>query len=240
MISFIPVASQAQKQKAPAESAQAKRARLLVAKGDLVAAIAVCDEAIKINPASAEMYLKRGIAFRLQGALDKAIEDFDKATTLDPASTRNDRVVAQAYGNHGQVHLTNLRPEDAIVDFEKALKIDPVDSRPYFDRAEARILLEDFAGAITDLNTYLGRERWGRFSEALALADRSLAQRLLGRDKEAKKDLEAIAVLAEEVKQVALLHMRDLEARVMILRRLRSQQQRITAKNESCQRKLAT
>jgi hypothetical protein len=125
--------------------------------------------------------------------------------------------------------LTNLRPEDAIVDFEKALKIYPVDARPYFDRAEARILLEDFAGAIVDLNTYLGREKWDPFSKGLALADRSLAQHLLGRNDEAKKDLDSITALSEDVKQAALLHMGDLEARVMILRHLRSQQKKSTA-----------
>jgi tetratricopeptide (TPR) repeat protein len=75
----------------------------------LAGAIASYDEAIKLNPDRAEVYLKRGIAHRLQGALDRAIEDFDKATALDPTTTRNDRAVAEAYSNHGQIQLTNLR-----------------------------------------------------------------------------------------------------------------------------------
>jgi tetratricopeptide (TPR) repeat protein len=230
LISFMSVAvGYAQKQKVPVESEPVKRARLLVAKGDLAAAIAIYDEAIKVNPARAEMYVKRGIAFRLQGALDKAIQDFDKATDLEPAVLGNDRAVADAYGNHGQILLSNLRPEDAIVAFEKALRIYPANPRPYFDRAEARILVEDFAGAIEDINTYLTSDRWDPFSRGLALADRSLAKHLLGRDDEAKKDLESIPNISEELKEGMLKHIGMLEAQLMILRHLRSQQKKVIA-----------
>jgi tetratricopeptide (TPR) repeat protein len=225
----VAVASQAQKQKAPAESPQARRTQSLINKGDLAGAIAICDEAIKLNPGSAEMYVKRGIAFRLQGALDKAIQDFDKATALDPATTRNERSVADAYLNHGQIQLSDLRPEDAIVDFEKALRIFPANSRPYFDRAEARILVEDFVGAIADLDTYLTREKPESFSKALALADRSLAKHLLRHDTEAKKDFDSIPDLPPELKNGVLMHMGQLEAQLKILRVLRSQQKKSVA-----------
>lgn len=219
----------AQKRRVPAESEQSKRASLLVAKGDLATAIAIYDEAIKGNPAWAEMYVKRGIAFRLQGALEKAIQDFDQAGALDPAVLKNDRAVADAYGNHGQILMTNLQPEDAIVSFEKALRIYPANVRPFFDRAEARILVEDFAGAIEDLNTYLTKEKWDGFSKALALADRSLAKRLLGRDNEAKKDLESIPDISPELRKGLLRHIAEIEARLMILRRLRSLEKKTVA-----------
>ena len=227
LISFMLVApGYAQKRKVAPESEQARRARLLVAQGDFAGAIAIYDEAIRVNPAWAEMYVKRGIAYRLQGALGKAIQDFDQAATLNPAAIGNDRAVADAYGNHGQILLTNLQPEDAIVAFEKALRIYPANVRPYFHRAEARILVEDFAGAIEDLNTYLAREKWDSFSKALALADRSLVKHLLGREDEAKKDLEAIPNISDELKQGLLRHIGELEAQLMILRHLRSQQKK--------------
>lgn len=192
----------------------------------MAGAIASYDEAIKLNPDRAEVYLKRGIAHRLQGALDRAIEDFDKATALDPTTTRNDRAVAEAYSNHGQIQLTNLRPEEAIIDFERALRIYPAEIKPYFDRGEARILIEDFAGAIEDLDVYLTREKSDAFGKALAVADRSLAKHLLGRDNEAKKDLESIANLTPELREGMLRHVRELEVQLMILRQIRAQKKK--------------
>ena len=230
LISCVPVAvGYAQKQKVAPESDQVKRARLLLGKGDFAGAIAIYDEAIKLNPAWAEMYIKRGITFRLQGALDKAIQDFDKASALDPTSIANDRAVADAYGNHGQIHLSNLRPEDAIVDFEKALRIYPANPRPYMDRGEARILIEDFAGAIDDFNIFISKEKWDPFSRAFAVGDRSLAKHFLGRDDEAKKDLESIPNLSAEWKTRVLQHMGEVEAQLLILRHLRSQQKKAIA-----------
>ena len=209
--------------------AHVNRAKLLLAKGDLAGAIASYDDAIKVNPEWSEAYLKRGIALRMQGALDKAIEDFDKATTLDPASTRNNRAVADAYENHGQIQLSNLRPEDAIVDFEKALRIYPAGTRPYFDRGEARILIEDFARAIEDFDTYLTKEKWDAFNKALAQANRSLAKHLLGRDDEAKRDLKSIASLPTEAREAVLRHIEEVEVRLMIMRHIRTQRRKTIA-----------
>ncbi|HSS22620.1 MAG TPA: tetratricopeptide repeat protein [Pyrinomonadaceae bacterium] len=216
----------AQKRKVAAESEQMKRARSLVAKGDFAGAIAIYDEAIKGNPTWAEVFVKRGTAFRLQGSLEKAIQDFDQAMAINPAAIANDRSAADAYDNHGQILATDLRPEDAIVAFEKALKIYPPNAKPYFHRAEARILVEDFAGAIEDLNIYLTKEKWDNFNTALALGDRSLAKRLLGHDDEARKDLDSIPNVSPELRQRLLLHVGEIEAQLMILRQLRLQQKK--------------
>ncbi len=220
---------QAQRQKVAPESEPLKRARLLLGKGDVAGAIAIYDEAIKLNPAQAEIYVKRGTAFRLHGSLEKAIQDFDQAVALDPLAIRNDRAVAEAYTNHGQIQLHRLRPEDAIVDFDKALRIDPANLRPYLDRGEARILVEDFTGAIEDFTTYLTKEKRDTFSRSLVLAGRSLAQHFLGRDDEAKKDIEAISSLPPDLKRMVMMHVGELEAQLMILRHLRSQQKKAIA-----------
>jgi tetratricopeptide (TPR) repeat protein len=230
LISSIFVVEAFTQQPVASAPAHVKRAELLLGKGDIAGAIDSYGEAIKLNPGWAKIYLRRGLALRVHGALDKAIEDFDKATALDPRTTRNDRAVAQAYNNHGQIHMTNLRPDEAILDFEKALRINPTDSRPYFDRGEARILNEDFAGAIEDFDSYLTMEKAaGSFGKSLALADRSLAKHLLGHDDDAKKDLASIGGLSPELKQAVLLHIGELEARMMILRHLRSQQKKAIA-----------
>jgi tetratricopeptide (TPR) repeat protein len=226
LVICMPVVCQAQQR---LDAASEKRAQLMIGKGDFAGAIAIYEDAIKLNPNAAAAYLKRGVAFRLQGELDKAIEDFDKATIIDPKSTLNDRAVADAYLNHGQIQLNNLRPEDGMVDFEKALRIYPAGTRPYFDRGEARILLEDFAGAIEDFDTFLKKDKPGGFSKALAVGDRSLAKHHLGRDDEARKDLESIKDLLGEWKDAMVHHTTDLEARLLILRHIRSQEKKAVA-----------
>lgn len=227
LVVCLPALGQTQQQHL--DAAAEKRAQMLIGTGDFAGAIAIYEQAIKVNPNAATAYLKRGTAFRLQGELDKAIADFDKATIIDPRSTLNDRSVADAYLNHGQIQLTNLRPEDGLVDFEKALKIYPAGTRPYFDRGEARLLLEDFASAIEDFDTYLKKEKPDGFNKALAVADRSLAKHHLGRDDEARKDIESIKDLSTTWKDAMVRHTTDLEVRLRILRRLRAQEKRSVA-----------
>jgi hypothetical protein len=58
------------------------------------------------------------------------------------------------------------------------------------------------------------------------VADRSLAKHLLGRDNEAKKDLESIANLTPELREGMLRHVRELEVQLMILRQIRAQKKK--------------
>jgi len=205
-----------------------KQGQRFSGQGDLNRAIASYDEAIKLRPNWAEAYLQRGFARRMKGALDEAINDFDEATSLDARTTRNNRSVSEAYTNRGQIRRNRLEVDNAILDFDKAINIYDGDSQTYFDRGQARLLNEDFSGAIADFDSSLTKSS-GSFSRALALADRSLAKRLLGRHEEAQKDLDEMLKLVKDEMQSVLMHVQLLELQLEVVRRIRAKQNRLIA-----------
>jgi len=211
-----------------AASAHFRQGRALYGKGDLNRAIASYDEAIKLKPTWAEAYLQRGYAQRMNGKLDEAIDDFERATLLDPRTTRNNLSVAQAYGNRGQICRNRLEVEGAISDFDKAISLYVEEAQPYLDRGQARLLLEDFAGAVTDFDSCLKKMR-DPFGRALAYADRSLANRLLGRDEEAKKDMDEMLKLVKGDKPEVMRHLHELELQLIMLRHLRAKEKKVVA-----------
>jgi mono/diheme cytochrome c family protein len=61
---------------------------------------------------------RRGLAYRKSGDLARALDDYTKAITLNPA-------YALAYSNRGSVYEAQGRKEEAIADFQVALLLDP-------------------------------------------------------------------------------------------------------------------
>ena len=211
-----------------AAASHLKQGHRLSAQGDHKRAMDSYDEAIKLRPNWAEAYLQRGFALRMKGSLDEAINDFDKATSLDTRSTRNNRSVAEAYTNRGQIRRNRLEVDNAIQDFDKAINIYSGDSQVYFQRGQARLLNEDFSGAIADFDSSLTRLN-GSFGRALVLADRSLAKRLLGHHAEAQKDLDEVLKLVKDEKQDVLMHVQILELQLDVVRKIRAKQNRLVA-----------
>jgi len=78
------------------------------------------DEAISLNPQSAEAYYERGLEYQKQGQEERAIEDFDKAIRIDPE-------FAKAYRNRGYAYLNTKQYDLAIADNTRATKFDPND-----------------------------------------------------------------------------------------------------------------
>ena len=219
---------------APAQSQQPNSAALefqegkaLFGKGDYKGAILRYNKAVELNPRWAEAYLQRGYAERMSNRLDQALNDYDKATEIDPRSTKNNHAVADAYTNRGQIRQANLQPEEAIADLEKAIRLYPALSRPYETKGLARLLLEDFNGAIADFDSYLAMEKFDSLGRALVCADRSFAKLMLKKEPEAHKDFEESLKLAGKSSSAIEGRLQDLQAQLIIMRQLRAQKNKV-------------
>lgn len=208
-------------------TASFKRGKTLFDKGNFKEAIVNYDRTLELEPNWAEAHVQRGYALRMNHELDKALEDYDKASELDPRTTANNRVVAQAYTNHGQILSMQLKLDEAISDFNKAIKSFRDDQRPVYERAQARLLLEDLAAAIADYDSYIAAEKRDPFSRARAFAERGIAKHLLGREDEARKDVKEGVELAGESGNELMMHLALLDARLEAARQLRAHKGKI-------------
>ena len=162
----------------------------------------------------------------MHGELDEAIQDFDEATRLDPRTTQNNGGVAQAYTNHGQILAMRFQLDEAITDFDKAIKLFAGDVMPYYERAQARLLLEDFAGALADYDSYITKEKFSSFGRARAYLERGFAKHLLGRDKEAREDTKEGLKLAGKDAGELLSTLDVLKERLAVMRQLKKPEQK--------------
>jgi tetratricopeptide (TPR) repeat protein len=197
------------------------RGKVSFAKGDFAAAIESFTKAIEMKPGWAQAYVERGIARRMHGDLEQAIQDFDEATRLDSRTTQNNGGVAQAYTNHGQILAMRFQLDEAISDFDKAIKLFAGDAMPYYERGQARLLLEDFTGALADYDSYITKEQFNAFGRARAYLERGFAKHLLGRNKEAEEDTKQGLKLAGKDAEILLSTLEMLKERLAVMRQLK-------------------
>lgn len=203
-------------------TAHFKQGKLLFQKKDFAGAIESYSKAIELRQTWAEAYLERGVAKRMSGQLAGAIADFDKATELDPKTTRNNRPVAQAYTNHGQILAQQGQLDDAVTDFDKAIKLSAMDFEPYYERGQARLLQEDFEGALADYSSFLVKEQHDDFSRSRAFLERGLVKKLLHRENDGVDDTKEALRLAGKLSDVLLGNLDMLLFRLKLMRDLRA------------------
>lgn len=166
--------------KAPASAtAWMKRAKCLIAKGELSNAASDLDKAIGLAPEQSEAYFFRGICKAASGQHANAIEDFDNAIDRDSrfadayssrahskmslgnlAGSLSDYSKAiqinpshqQAHFGRGNLKMSVGNPKGAIQDFDRAIEINPANSRIYFNRGNAKIALNKLKEAIKDFD----------------------------------------------------------------------------------------
>ncbi|HEX8174225.1 MAG TPA: tetratricopeptide repeat protein [Pyrinomonadaceae bacterium] len=206
--------------------AYVQKGKTLLSNGNVEAAIASYDKAIELNPALAVAYLQRGYARRQQGSLDKAIADYEKATELDPRTTANNWQVAEAFTNRGLRRKDRFNVDAAISDYNQAIRFYPDALQAYLERGQARILLDDFAGAIDDFTHVIEKEKRDQGRRGLAYADRSLAKLFLGKEEEAKRDFEEGRRLGIENKIDTESHLIGLEIQLRRMREIKAQRNR--------------
>jgi Tfp pilus assembly protein PilF len=92
-----------------------------------------------------DAYNNRGSAFYKKGLTDKAIEDFDRAISLDPS-------YYEAYNNRGTAFLKLGLFDKAIADFDKTISMNPGHAAPYVNRGKAYFLMGWYVRAEEDFN----------------------------------------------------------------------------------------
>jgi tetratricopeptide (TPR) repeat protein len=106
-------------------------------------AMADCEEAIRLDPASAEAFDGRGNVLTSDKKFERALDDFDQSIRLDPKFARAfaDRAVT-----FGLMH----EPRLAVRDYTEAVRLDPNNVLAHVDRAEAYVKVRRADLAIDD------------------------------------------------------------------------------------------
>ena len=220
----------AQAQKTDRAALELRRGKQLYAKRDLAGAIASYSKAIELRPDWAVPYVRRGYVRWMQGDVDKAVADYDRAMELDPASTRDDLSIAEAYVSHGSTRKDHLQIEPAIADYDKAIMLSPGLTESYLQRGQARLLNDDLSGSIADFDYFIAKEKGDSFRRALAYADRSLANRLLGKTEASRIDMQESLVLMKGQEHIIEQQVAELAAQLLILRQMRARDRKIIAR----------
>ncbi len=119
--------------------------------GDLDAAIAAYDEAIRLNPKYAKAFCDRGSAYVCKRQYEKAIDDYTKAIRLNPE-------LAEAYCGRGVIFGyfgLNGEFDKGIADFTEVIHLNPKLAAPYYGRGAAYMHKGEYDRAIRDFDEAL-------------------------------------------------------------------------------------
>lgn len=111
--------------------------------GDKNKAIEIYTKALASFPENADLLAGRGTIYNITNELDKAIEDYTKALDID-----NEHYKAR--WSRAKLYMRMSDYKSAIADYTAFIK--QGDKRFYSDRADAKMKLGDFDGAISDYN----------------------------------------------------------------------------------------
>ena len=129
----------------------------------------------------ATAYKNRGNAYDDQGQFEQALEDYDRALTLNPSD-------AESFNSRGTTYIALERYELAIGDFDKAIGINPSSPVTLANRCFARALVGALEQALSDCNESLRI----RPKNAGASASRAIAYLKLRRYDDAIADYTAL------------------------------------------------
>ncbi len=107
--------------------------------------LADLDEAIRLDPASAQTHYYHGLRHNALQNTDAALAEFDSGVRLDPASARLVSARGSAYARKGQL-------DTAIPDFETAMRLDPSFAQGPYNRGLAFVRKSEFDRAIADFD----------------------------------------------------------------------------------------
>jgi len=112
-------------------------------KGEYDRALQDFDQAIRLDPNTADAFDGRGNAYSSKGQYDRAIQDYDQAIRLDPNYSDAFRDRGAAYYNKGD-------HDRAIQDYDQAIRLNPSDANAFHDRGGAYYMKDEYDRAIQD------------------------------------------------------------------------------------------
>ncbi len=116
--------------------------------GDWGGAIALLNQALVMNNASAQAYFLLGNTYKSSGDFAQAISNYDQAVTVDPN-------FSAAYQNRGLTYQQIGNTDQALADISKAIELSPTFALAYRNRAEIQRSLGNATAASYDLQVYL-------------------------------------------------------------------------------------
>jgi tetratricopeptide (TPR) repeat protein len=124
----------------------------------------------------AEAFNHRGLAYRLKGDIERAIQDYSQAIRIHPK-------FAMAYNNRGVAYDKKGEYERATQDFDQSIKLKP-SAEAHFNRGNAQLAKSQYAAAIDDYNQAIRLQA----NFAAALDNRCWARAVVGILKQALAD----------------------------------------------------
>ncbi len=107
--------------------------------------LADCNEALKYYPNCARLHHDKGIAYSVRHEPERAIEEFNKASAIQPQWSRPYFMLAQEHGNMGN-------SSKALVCFEECLRYEKTWFEPYLKQAEIWLYIHNYQRAISNYN----------------------------------------------------------------------------------------
>lgn len=111
-------------------------------------AIALYDNAVRINPEYSKAWYNRGIALFNLGRYEEAAASYGNATRFNPG-------YSNAWVNQGVALGILDRYDDAIASYDRALTINPDDSDAWYNRGNAFMYLDRYDDAIASYDRAL-------------------------------------------------------------------------------------
>lgn len=100
------------------------------------------------QPKNAELYFKRGLAYKTVRQDSLALKDFQKASILDST-------VAKYFSAVGDLLFEHKDISGSVVWFQKALALNPDDEKAHLKMAKLFLFIEEFPKAFVEINTVL-------------------------------------------------------------------------------------
>lgn len=149
-------------------------------------AIALCDQALELNPKFAEAYSRRGTAKYDLGKYEEAIADYNEAIRLN-------QDFAPAFYNRGTAKGILGKYDEAIADFNETIRLKPDYADAFNNRGAAKTNLRKYEEAIADFSEAIRLKP----DFALAFSNLAILKSLLGLHDEAMRNFDKAANLSK-------------------------------------------